>query len=208
MKEILETNKKLLFDNYGVDNFDDLFVMIANHKPSTTAVLEYLKVKRKENAPRFKKREIKRDNCPVRCKGAGKIAISLSNCCTPIPGDDIVGYITKGKGISVHRINCPNVANEKERLIEVFWSDDIEVSNYPVDIILECGDRPNLLSDIINCLSQQKVSCQSIHARLVNNGAKCLISATILVSDAKRLRDIFNNLLNLSSVYSVDRAIH
>lgn len=208
MKEILDNNKKALFDNYGVDNFDDLYVMIANHKPSTNAVLEFLKVQRKDNAPRFRKKEIRRDNCPVRCKGAGKIAISLSNCCTPIPGDDIVGYITKGKGISVHRINCPNVANESERLIEVFWSDDIEVSNYPVDIVLECGDRPNLLSDIINCLSQQKVSCQSIHARLINNGAKCLISATILVSDAKRLRDIFNNLLNLSSVYSVDRVIH
>ena len=208
MKEILENNKKQLLEYFGFNELDDLFVAITNHKPSTYAVLEFLKVKRKENAPTFRKKEIKRNTCPVRCRGVGKIAIALSNCCTPIPGDDIVGYITKGKGITVHRINCPNVANERERLVEVYWSEEIEVANYPVDIILECGDRPNLLSDIINSLSQQKVSCQSIHARLINNGAKCLISATILVSDAKRLRDIFDVLLNVTSVYKVDRVIH
>ncbi|MBR0295345.1 MAG: bifunctional (p)ppGpp synthetase/guanosine-3',5'-bis(diphosphate) 3'-pyrophosphohydrolase [Bacilli bacterium] len=208
MKEILDANKKALLENYNCETLDDLYVAISNHKPSTNAVLEFLKVKRKDNAPSFRKKEIKRSTCPVRCKGVGKIAIALSNCCNPIPGDDIIGYITKGKGVTVHRKNCPNVMREKERLVEVCWSDEIEISNYPVDIILECGDRPNLLTDIINSLSQQKVAVNSIHARLLNNGAKCVITATILVSDAKRLRDIFDILLGISSVYNVDRVIH
>ena len=208
MKEILEAKKKELLDYYSCEELEDLFVMISNHKPSSNAVIEFLNIKRKDNIPTFKEKKIDRAKCPVVCKGVGKIAISLANCCTPIPGDDIIGYITKGKGVSVHRKNCPNVAGETERLVEVFWSIDIAISSYPVDILIECTDRPNLLSDIINTLSAHKVSVSSIHARLTNNGTKCLMSATILVSDAKRLNDIFDILLSLSSVYNVNRVIH
>ena len=134
--------------------------------------------------------------------------MSLGTCCTPIPGDDIVGYITRGKGITVHRKNCPNIANEKDRLVEVFWNEDIEFANYPVDILIEASDRPNLLTDVMNTMSSLKVSLSSIHCRLVNRGEKVHITATVLVSDQKRLRDIRDALIGVNSIYEVTRIIH
>ena len=138
----------------------------------------------------------------------GKIAISLANCCTPVPGDDIVGYITKGKGITVHRRNCPNVINEKERLIDVYWREDIEFSTYPVDIVIEANDRDGLLVNVLTVLNNAHVSVSNVHAQKTNNGTVALFSLTLLVSDAKRITDISNILLNVSGVYSVRRTIH
>ena len=147
------------------------------------------------------------DNCPVYCKGVGKIAIALASCCTPLPGDDIVGYVTKGKGIVVHRKNCPNVINEHQRLVDVYWKDDIEFATYPVDIMIEANDRNNLVVDIMSTLTAAKVTLSSLHARLVGNGLVD-ISATLMVSDAKRLNDVFNILRSISGVYEITRIVH
>ena len=155
-----------------------------------------------------KRRHAKNDDCPVYCKGAGKIAIALANCCTPIPGDGIIGYITRGKGISVHRKNCPNVINEKERLLEVFWRDDIEFATYPVDIVIEASDRNNLLMDVMATFNNAKVGVNNLHARSNPQNLTATISATVQVSDAKRLHDICVLLRGITGVYRVDRVIH
>lgn len=205
MMELIDTKKVL--DHFECQTVDDLFIAVSGRKPIPGAVIDFLGIKKPIVMPTGAKIKNIGQCCPVYCKGAGNIAISLANCCTPIPGDDIVGYITKGKGISVHRKNCPNIAHEKERLIEVFWRDDIESATYPVDIQIEAGDRPKLLLDIMSALSNQKISLSSIHARL-NNLNTAVFNATILISDSKRLNDIFNVLLNVAGVYSVTRVIH
>ena len=158
--------------------------------------------------PSGKVRTTSGGDSPVYCKGAGKIAISLASCCSPIPGDDIVGYITKGKGISVHRKNCPNVARENERLIDVYWRDDLESSTYPVDINIQASDRPNLLMEVMNTLSSLKVPLNSIHAKLNNQNLTVNIAATLLISDAKRLIDVCNILHSITGVFEVTRVTH
>ena len=201
-------NDSKLLDNFGFSSVDDLFVGITGRKPVPSAIIEYLHIKRPVTLPTGGRIKTKSgDECPVYCIGAGKIAISLSNCCTPIPGDDIVGYVTKGKGIVVHRNNCPNIINEHERLVEVLWRDDIEYATYPVDIMIEANDRNNLVVDIMSTLTSAKVTLSSLHVRLVNSGLVD-ISATLLVSDAKRLNDVFNIIRSVSGVYSVTRIIH
>ena len=121
----------------------------------------------------------------------------------------IKGYITKGKGITVHRHNCPNIQHEKTRVIDVYWKEDIEYSTYPVDISLEANDRPNLLVDIMNTMSSAKVTVSSIHAQLQHhNRMVTIVNLTIYVSDLKRLNDIFNVLQNIKGVYDVKRVIH
>ena len=132
----------------------------------------------------------------------------MANCCTPIPGDDIIGYITRGKGITVHRINCPNIVNEKERVIEVFWRGDIEFATYPVDIIIEASDRNNLLMEIMTIFNNAKLSVNNLHAKSNPQNLSATISATIMVSDAKRLHDIFILLKGITGVYRVGRVIH
>ena len=177
-------NEKLL-QYFEVPTVDDLFVAVTGRKPAAGAIVEYLKIKRPiaiPDGPRVK--TAKGNDCPVYCKGVGKIAIALANCCTPIPGDDIVGYITKGKGISVHRKNCPNIAKEKERLVDVYWRKDLQFATYPVDIAIEASDRPNLIIDIMFAMTSNKATVSNIHANLASN-YRCKINLTLLVSDAK-----------------------
>ena len=201
------SDEKLL-SNFGFSTVDDLFIGVAGRKPVPSALIDYLHIKRPVVVPTSGKIKTKSgDNCPVYCPGVGKIAISLASCCTPIPGDDIVGYVTKGKGIMVHRKNCPNVANETQRLVNVLWKDDIEFATYPVDIMIEANDRNNLVVDIMSMLTANKITLSSLHARLMNNGL-VNISATLMVSDAKRLNDVFNILRSISGVYQITRIIH
>lgn len=197
-----------LLEKFGFSNTDDLFVGVSGRKPVPSALIEYLHIKKPLVVPTSGKVKTKSgDNCPVYCPGVGRIAISLASCCTPIPGDDIVGYVTKGKGIMVHRKNCPNVIKEHQRLVNVLWKEDIEFATYPVDIMIEANDRNNLVVDIMSTLTANKVSLSSLHARLNNNGLVS-ISATLMVSDAKRLNDVFNILRSISGVYEITRVIH
>ena len=204
----LISDKKVL-EHFEVETVEDLFIGISNRKPTTTAIIDFLGIKKPLILPTGKSKNRSGDSCPVYCKGADRIAISLANCCTPIPGDMIKGYITQGKGITVHRHTCPNISKEKERLIDVYWKKDIEYATYPVDISLEANDRPNLLIDIMNTMGSAKVTVTSIHAQLEHHNRSITnVSMTIYVSDSKRLNDIFNILLNVKGVYEIKRVIH
>jgi GTP pyrophosphokinase len=205
MMELLDQPKVLEYFHF--DTLDDLFVGICNRNPQPSAIIDFLKI-RKKFVLNLSKKTTDVSNVPVIVPNAGKVAITLGNCCTPIPGDDIVGFITKGKGITVHRLNCPNIRNETPRLTEVYWNDNLELDNYPVDLNLKCGDRPNLLVDVMNTLAANKIPVTAINAKLHAQTAQTTISATILVSDAKRLNDIVNILLNITSIYEVHRQIH
>jgi len=205
MMELLDQPKVLEYFHF--ETLDDLFVGICNRNPQPSAIIDFLKI-RKKFVLNLSKKTTDASNVPVIVPNAGKVAITLGNCCTPIPGDDIVGFITKGKGITVHRLNCPNIRNETPRLTEVYWNDNLELDNYPVDLNLKCGDRPNLLVDVMNMLAANKIPVTAINAKLHAQTAQTTISATILVSDAKRLNDIVNILLNITSVYEVHRQIH
>ncbi len=195
--------------NFEFQNSDDLLIGVSNRKPTAAAIIEFLGIKKPITLPLGKSRNTQGGEVPVYCRGADNIAINLASCCTPVPGDGIIGYITRGKGITVHRSNCPNIANEKERLIDVYWRDDIEFATYPVDVTVEANDRPNLLIDIMNTMSSAKVTISSLHAQLQHhNRALTIVSMTIYISDAKRLSDITNILLNVKGVYGVKRIIH
>ncbi|MBO6280361.1 MAG: bifunctional (p)ppGpp synthetase/guanosine-3',5'-bis(diphosphate) 3'-pyrophosphohydrolase [Bacilli bacterium] len=207
MMELISQEKVL--EHFVFNSVDDLLIGVSNRKPTPAAIIDYLGIKKPLILPTGKAKIRNEDSCPVYCKGADRIAIQLANCCTPIPGDMIKGYITKGKGITVHRYNCPNIAKETKRLIDVYWKDDIEFATYPVDISLEANDRPNLLIDIMNTMSSAKVTVSSIHAQLQkHNRSITLVNVTIYVSDVKRLNDIFNILQNIKGVYEVKRVIH
>lgn len=198
-------------EHFGYETVDDLFVGVSGRKPVPGSIIEFLHIKKPVNLDSNLgsvrvaggKKEV-----PVECAGVTGIALSLANCCTPIPGDPIVGYVSKGKGITVHRVSCPNIANEKERLVDVRWRTDIEFATYPVDVLLEATDRPNLLVNVMTMLTNNHVPVSNLHAHTTNNNLTCLISLTMMVSDSKRLNDIFNILLNVNGVYDVKRIIH
>lgn len=197
-----------LLENFGVKELDDLFVNVTQRNPIPGAVTDYLNLKPAKEEIKLEKRKVDRSDLPVYVPGVGRIAITLGSCCTPIPGDDICGYITKGKGVTVHRSNCPNITGQKQRLIGVLWKENLGIKTYPVDIKIEANDRNNLLVDIMNLLASRKVPITALNAHFHQSTMTTTFTATIFVSDAKSLTDIFNALLNVHSVYEVTRVIH
>lgn len=200
-------NQPKVLQKFEMATVDDLFIAMNNRNPAPAAVIDFLHLKKK-SVFTLGKKPLQLNKSAVLVPSAGKVAITLGSCCTPIPGDDIVGFITKGKGITVHRIHCPNIASQKNRLTDVFWNDQLETNPYPVDIRLESNDRPDLIVDIMGVFSQLKVSVTNLNASLHPTTLTTTVNLTIMVSDAKRLNDIFNVLLNVAGVYQIHRVIH
>ncbi len=142
-------------------------------------------------------------------EGIDGIKITLSKCCNPIPGDDIVGFVSKGQGIKVHRSTCPNVQNEeiKRRLIPVYW-DNAQTLNHKFDVDIEIRglDRGNLLNEIINVLGQSKISILKINAE--SQDAEAFIQLKLAVEDNDSLSTAFVNLEKIIGIYDVKRIIH
>jgi|694.fasta_scaffold12748_3 GTP pyrophosphokinase len=200
-------NQPKVLQKFEMATLDDLFIAMNNRNPAPAAVIDYLNIKKK-SVFTLGKKPVQTNKSAVLVPSAGKVAITLGSCCTPIPGDDIVGFITKGKGITVHRIHCPNISSQKNRLTDVLWNDQLETNPYPVDIRLESNDRHNLIVDIMGVFSQLKVSVTNLNASLHPTTLTTTVNLTIMVSDAKRLNDIFNVLLNVAGVYQIHRVIH
>ncbi len=194
--------------NFHVDSRDALYAMVAGKSPTPQGLLDFLNVKREKRAPKLLKGADKRSSsCPVVIDGGEGVMIGLAHCCTPIPGDHIVGFVSKGKGIIVHRANCPNVASST-RLLEARWRDDLGVATYPVDIEVYANDRANLLADILVMLSSKGIVCSDLKAHLIKENMNCIIAMTVFVPDAGTLDDVFTALKGVRGVYDGKRIIH
>ena len=141
----------------------------------------------------------------IRVSGVDSMMISLAQCCSPIYGDHIVGYITKGQGVKVHRCDCPNVIHEKKRLISVEWDDMMEKRKYEANLQVYASDRNFLLTDLVTVVSQCKSSLQSINSAVDNDTLTCMTKMMVLVDDAEHLRNLMANLRKVNSVLSVER---
>ena len=203
-------DSQAVFDKFNVKDLDELFVAVSNKNPIPGAIIDFLNLRKPDDVIKLSKiRESDINKSPVYVSGnVGDIAITLGNCCTPIPGDEIVGYITKGKGITVHRKDCPNIANEKRRLIEVFWKDNLKESTYPVDLKIECYERSDLMLDVMSVFSQKKINVTAVNGVFHPNTMTTTIAVTIYVANAEVLRDVIAYLLNVKSVYEVNRSTH
>ena len=207
MVQLLNTQK--LLNYYHFDTLDDVYVGIAMHNPTPGAVASVLGIKKKNNDLLLSKKEnFDNDKCPVTIENGKGIKITLGNCCTPIPGDEIIGYVTKGNGVTVHRKGCPNIANEKSRLIDVHWKEKRGDDSYPVDLSIECNDRNNLMADILSALAGARIKCTEISGKLHSENFTCTISAQIYVKDINELNKAFQLLKNVKDVYEIKRVIH
>lgn len=137
--------------------------------------------------------------------GIDSMVISLAPCCQPIPGDDIVGYITKGQGVKIHRADCPNIANIKNRTISAEWDEDQSQKEYEVRLVIYSTDRNYLLSDIVTVTSQCKVSMKQVECKVNDDGLNATTKLIVNVKDAEHLRNLIANLRKVTSVHSVER---
>lgn len=206
---------KKLFEHFNVENADELYLLLNSKTIMPLNIIEYLGLERSQEETlddlknNVNKRNVNRNiQDAVTLENGDRSLISLASCCTPIPGDDIIGYITKGNGIKVHRVSCPNVCQEHNRLIPVIWNPNAEKKDYPVDISIECYDRNNLLIDVLNCFSQIKIQVYKVNAKYHASNNTTTISVTVMVKDVAYLNTLTQQLLNINSVYDIRRVIH
>jgi GTP pyrophosphokinase len=138
----------------------------------------------------------------------GKLLTQMAKCCTPIPGDDVVGYITQGRGVSVHRQDCINIVqlglDEPERIVNVSWGEELD-NQYPVNIQVEAYDRTGLLNDITSLLANEKVNLLSMNTLSTKESHTALIRFTIEVSELSALSKLLHRINQLPNVLNVFR---
>jgi GTP pyrophosphokinase len=141
----------------------------------------------------------------VRVKGVGDLLVRFAKCCHPIPGDPIVGFITRGKGVTVHLQSCPTVINEREvsRLIDVEW-ENTPTETYPIAIRVEAYDRTGLLSDITQIVAENKVNIVAAHVGVTPDHT-AVVTATIQVHSVSQLARVMSRIETLKDVISVQR---
>lgn len=157
----------------------------------------------KKNASR---KENIRSKSGIIVKGVASMKISLAPCCSPIYGDEITGFVSKGQGIKVHRCDCPNIIKEK-RVIDVQWDPDKPEIKYEAYIKIFAKDRSYLLTDLVTVIAQYKATLTYVNSVANSEDLTATTSMSIMVSDNEHLDNIMANLRKINSVISVERAI-
>ncbi|NBD25952.1 RelA/SpoT family protein [Paenibacillus glycinis] len=144
----------------------------------------------------------------VSVKGVDNLLVRFARCCNPVPGDDIVGYITRGRGVSVHRADCTNLTSsadgeEAARMIEVDWEASVE-ANYSVDIEITGHDRSGLLNEVLQAVSESKTNISAVSGRSDKNKL-VMIHMTVLIRNIEHLQAVVERIKRVKDIYSVHR---
>lgn len=224
-KEILEKEAKRL--NYNVNEFlkdewidevraklnvstiDDLYAALG----FGTIKLSQVTAKLIDIYNRFNKKPIKNivkskrkaQKSGIDVKGVDGVKVRIAKCCTPVPGDDIIGYITIGRGISVHRADCPNVNNnvEESRIVQVSWQKD-EANSYEAAIEVRALDKPNVIGDVANRINEAKLNMTSLNARSTRDG-DAIVDVILEITNIDELEGIIEKLKRVKNVFDVYR---
>ena len=201
---------------YNLLTADDVFAAVGYGGVSTHQVItrlrdEYSKKysneeKDKLPVPLKPWKEPARATGGVKIQGIDNLLVRFSRCCNPLPGDEIAGFITRGRGISIHRRDCPNITRatrEKERLLDVQWEAQGDAS-YPVELEVTAVDRPNLLTDVVQAVSETKVNISNVNARATRDGIVA-IHLTFVVTNLEHLDFIINKIKRVRDVFTVGR---
>jgi len=145
----------------------------------------------------------------IKIDGIGNLLVKFSRCCNPVPGDKIIGYVTRGRGISIHRQDCKNIRQgnfDRARLTEVKW-EGFEDSSYPVEIQVWAYDRPGLLSEVINLIGDFKTNIDAVNARATKNGI-AIIDLILEISSKQHLENVMQKISKIKGIYDVKRVMN
>ena len=220
LKEIKEEELRKIASDYGLGQPDDLMAGIGYGKYSARQILARLSPAAggaadvttygdSSGLASVVRRVFGGDhgNNAIRVKGQGDLLVYRARCCNPIRGESVVGYVTRGKGVAVHAVDCPNVVNlmyEPERRIDVEWATDESVpSSYPVKITVFCDDRFGMLKQITAVISDSKTNIRNVEARTQNGQGN--IDVILDIADLKHLENIINGVRKIPGVHDVQR---
>lgn len=143
-------------------------------------------------------------------KGLSDVAVRFSHCCNPVPGDEIVGYVTRGRGVSIHRTDCLNILNlpehERERLIEADWGQEaLSKENFISTLTLVAADKKGLLMEVSSVITHMDINIHAMTARHTKDAQENILTISVEISDRKQLEELVNKLSSVSGVYEVHR---
>lgn len=214
-EKILEVGKR-----FSLHTLDDILAAIGDGTFTPLQILSRFKEeKERKEKPKTSAEElaeVQSDTKPwktakanqgVVVKGLDNLMVRLAKCCSPVPGDPIIGFITKGQGVSVHRQDCHNVQRQNEadldRMIEVDWAGERKGA-YQVKLEIEAMDRAGLLTDVMIVLAELKISANSVHARGTKN-SQAAIDLVLEIKDQNELQYIISRIRKVRDVYEVRR---
>lgn len=201
---------------FSFNTVDDLFAAVGDGVITPAQAINrikemYFSEEQAEETPGMAKiREAsgqEHENAALTIKGVDDIAIRLARCCNPLPGDLVLGYITRGRGVSVHRQDCPNLQNylnnEKDRIIEVQWADKKGI--YVVELEVKAFDRPRLTTDVMNVIADMHVQINSVFSRATRNG-QAIMNFKLEIKDLGQLQLIMQRIQKVPDVLEVRRS--
>jgi guanosine-3',5'-bis(diphosphate) 3'-pyrophosphohydrolase len=216
LKKIPEAEWEKLLADYGLSKQEDLYAAVGFGKYSARQVLTRLlgepekagEAETEDSRPtlvKTVKRMLGFGEAPLIVKGHDDLLVYRAKCCNPIPGDDIVGYITRGRGVAVHTRACPNVQNlmyQTERRIAVEWGGE-SAATFPVQLSIRAKDRAGLLAEITTVISGAGSNIRSLESRPDRQNAR--IEASLEILDRRQLETILTNIRKVSGVFGVER---
>ena len=223
-KELLKNDRLTqVAKKFNVNTEDDLLASLGFGGVTVNGILTKLidlhKQELKENtAPDVSKLlselkpqqgEVKKSSHGVLVEGEAGILVHLARCCNPIPGDPIVGFVTRGRGVSVHRADCTNIfhdAGDYSRALEVDWDIGLD-KDYTVQIVITCNDRSGMLTNLLAVTSEMKVNISSINAKPNRNNKTSTVVMGLEVKNAQQVAQIMTKFRRLKDVYSVSRTM-
>ncbi len=222
LKRVAESELLRVAAEYGCARVDDLYADLGFGKYSARQVLSKAlnqplgePEQKQQPAPGSPahlvstvKRMLGMKQGAILVRGQGDLMVYLAKCCSPIPGDEIIGYVTRGRGVAVHNTSCPNVQNllyQTERRISVEWAESPD-SQFTVSLIVRTQDRPGMLADITSIISESGSNIRTFASRPDNLRAR--VEVTLEIGNRKQLERITANIKKISGVFGVDRVYH
>ena len=205
---ITEKNIDKILKTYKLKDINDLYINIGSNKLIMGSIINLITKKEQTKEElvldKIQNRDIKQQNIKsdIIVTGIDNIKINISSCCDPIPGDEILGYITKGNGISIHRNTCPNIRYTEERLIEVHWNTTTE-KKYKVDLLITTNNTKNILIDIISKATNNNITINSINTLSENKKYKL----SIFVENKQILDKFISELKQITNLTDIERLI-
>lgn len=208
-----------MLNRYKYKDLDEMYAAVGFGANTATKVIarmliEYRKDNKEEGieekleelSKARAEKKVKPSSNGIVVKGIDNCLVKLSKCCNPLPGDEIIGYVTKGRGVSVHRKDCVNVKDllkEENRIIDVYWAEEKKAS-YNVDIEVYANDRNGLLADVVKVITNTKVNIVGVNAK-AGRDRIAIIDLTLETKNLDELNTIIKAIRKVDSVYEVKR---
>ena len=202
-----DENTKKIMDTLKVSNIDEIYLCVGNNKTSANTVVNIIDKYKEVVPPKVVKMAPKTNfdsDTDLIVSGIDKVRVNLANCCNPVFGDDIIGYITRGNGISVHRSNCHNISMLDDRMVNVKWN---ELSNkekrYLTSLVIYTDDLDNRMADIVSKTSMMNINIDGI--RTIGKEKGIIYAIDVYVSDLEQLDKLLMEYNKLTYIIKVER---